>query len=208
MTKIKVCGLQSLEDIEYVNELKPDYIGFVFADSKRQVDEKAARMLKNRLITPIKAVGVFVYEDVDKVAEIANEGIIDLIQLHGDETPEYCRRLRAKTNKPIIKVIRVKNAQSLANIGQFNCDYFLLDTFKAGKFGGVGQTFDYKFLSDMLIPKPFFMAGGLTAENVGKMLGKIVPYGVDVSSGVETNGHKDFTKIAKFMQTVQMQSSK
>ena len=208
MTKIKICGLQSAQDINYVNTLKPDYVGFVFADSKRHVDENTAAILKQRLEHQIKAVGVFVYEDVDKVAEIANKDIIDLIQLHGDETPEYCSRLKAKTDKPIIKVIRVRDRNSVACLDGFHCDYFLLDTFKVGKFGGVGQTFDYKFLADTVIPKPFFMAGGLTADNVGRVLGTIGPYGVDVSSGVETKGYKDFAKMAQFIQTVQGQKAK
>ncbi len=162
MTKIKICGLRRAQDIDYVNALKPDYIGFVFADSKRQVDENTAEMLKKRLDHKIKAVGVFVYEDVDKVADIANKGIIDLIQLHGDETPEYCSRLKAKTNKPIIKVIRVRERKSITYLADFQCDYFLLDTFKVGKFGGVGQPFDYSFLADTVIPKPFLWQEDLT----------------------------------------------
>jgi len=96
----------------------------------------------------------------------------------------------------------------MAYLEDFNCDYFLLDTFKVGKFGGAGQICDYNFLTDMVIPKPFFMAGGLTAENVGEVLETLVPYGVDVSSGVESNGYKDFAKMAQFMQTVQGPNAK
>ncbi len=116
MPKIKICGLRRQQDIEYANTLEPDYIGFVFADSKRQVDEYTAALLKKKLAANIKAVGVFVYDSVEKVATIANSGIIDIIQLHGDETPEYCHRLRTKTDKPIIKVIRVKDNKSIMNL--------------------------------------------------------------------------------------------
>jgi len=202
MPKIKICGLRRQQDIEYANALEPDYIGFIFADSKRQVDEDTAAALKEKLTAKIKAVGVFVYDSVEKVATIANSGIIDIIQLHGDETSEYCHRLRSKTDKPIIKVIRVKDNKSLMNLEYYDCDYFLLDTFKAGKFGGVGQTFDYNILANAVIPKPFFMAGGLTAENVSQIIFQTSPYGVDVSGSLEINGYKDFTKMAEFIYTV------
>lgn len=202
MPKIKICGLRCQQDIEYANTLEPDYIGFVFADSKRQVDEGTAALLKKKLAANIKAVGVFVYEPVEKVATIANSGIIDIIQLHGDETPEYCHRLRTKTDKPIIKVIRIKDKKSLMNLEDYDCDYFLLDTFKAGKFGGIGQTFDYDILADAVIPKPFFIAGGLTAANVSQIISQASPYGVDVSGGVEIDGYKDFTKMTEFIYTV------
>jgi len=202
MPKIKICGLRRQKDIEYANTLEPDYIGFVFADSKRQVHKDTAALLKKKLADNIKAVGVFVYDSVDKIAQIANSGIIDIIQLHGDETPEYCCRLRTKTDKPIIKVIRVKDKKSLMNLEDYDCDYFLLDTFKTGKFGGVGQTFDYNILADAVIPKPFFMAGGLTVENVSEIIFQTSPYGVDVSGGVEIDGYKDFTKMTEFVYTV------
>ena len=202
MPKIKICGLRRQQDIEYANTLEPDYIGFVFADSKRQVHEDTAAFLKKKLADNIKAVGVFVYDSVEKVAQIANSGIIDIIQLHGDETPEYYHRLRTKTDKPIIKVIRVKDKKSLVNLEDYDCDYFLLDTFKTGKFGGVGQTFDYNILADAVIPKPFFMAGGLTVENVSEIIFQTSPYGVDVSGGVEIDGYKDFTKMTEFIYTV------
>ena len=202
MTKIKICGLSCAADIEYANALNPDYVGFVFADSRRMVDENTAEMLKKMLSREIKTVGVFVYDDIEKIARIANKDVIDLIQLHGDETPEYCNRLRAKTDKPIIKVIRVKDRKSFENLEEYNCDYFLLDTFKAGAFGGVGKTFNYSILEDVIIPKPFFVAGGLNAENVGKVIGAVAPYGVDTSSGVEEKGCKDFAKMAQFIYTV------
>jgi len=202
MPKIKICGLRRQQDVAWANYLNPDFIGFVFADSKRQVNEDMAAALKKNLAANIQTVGVFVYDSVEKVASIANKGIIDVIQLHGDETPRYCKRLRAKTDKPIIKVIRVKDRKSLINLEDYDCDYFLLDTFKAGKFGGVGQLFDYNILNEVVIPKPFGMAGGLTAENVTQVIQRTSPYGVDVSGGVEIDGYKDFTKMAEFIYAV------
>ena len=107
MTKIKICGLTRTEDIEMVNEFLPDYIGFVFAKSRRQVSAEQAKELKNKLRPAIKAVGVFVNEKPENIAEIANQGIIDLIQIHGDEDAAYCAQLRKLTQAPIIKVVRV-----------------------------------------------------------------------------------------------------
>jgi len=202
MTKVKICGLKSLEDIAFVNALKPDYIGFVFAKSPRQVTREQAQELKCYLSKRIKAVGVFVREEVTQVAKIANADIIDMIQLHGDETPEFCRMLRKLTAKPVIKVIRVKNADSLINLEDYDCDYFLLDTYSAKAYGGVGQTFALPALENATLPKPFFVAGGLTAANVRQIIGALQPFGVDTSGGVETEGKKDFAKIAAFLAAV------
>jgi phosphoribosylanthranilate isomerase len=202
MTKIKICGLSRVEDIQAANALKPDYIGFVFAKSPRQVTLQQAIALKELLHPSIKAVGVFVKETVDNIADIAEKGCIDLIQLHGDESREFCRKLRKSTDKPIIKAIRVKDAASLKELQTYDCDYFLLDAFSAKAFGGVGKSFDYNFLKDAEIPKPFFMAGGLGTDNVQAVIAKINPYGVDISGGVETNKKKDPGKMAKIIQMV------
>ena len=202
MTKVKICGLKRQEDIAYVNELEPDYIGFVFASSKRQVTPLEAASLKNKLCNKIKAVGVFVREDINKVAEIANQNIIDLIQLHGDEDKEYLCKLKELTKKPIIKVIRVKDTSSFVNLEQYPCDFFLFDTFTKDQFGGAGKSFDYTLLKKANIKKPFFLAGGISSENVDEILKEVKPYGVDVSSSVETGGVKDFEKIKEFIEKV------
>jgi len=202
MTKIKICGLKRKEDIEYANALLPDYIGFVFAKSSRQVTRAQAQKLKSLLNPQIKAVGVFVKEEVTQIAKVANDGIIDAIQLHSDESPEFCQMLQRLTKVPVIKVIRVKNAADLKDLARFTCDYFLLDTYSATKYGGSGKIFDYTILQQAVIPKPYFIAGGLTADNVREVIAATNPYGVDVSGGVEIEGFKDLAKMQKFILAV------
>jgi phosphoribosylanthranilate isomerase len=202
MTKIKICGLSRKVDIIYANKLLPDYIGFVFAKSKRQVTRTKAQELRKLLSPKIKAVGVFVKEEVTQIAKVANDGIIDAIQLHSDETPEFCQMLKLLTKVPVIKVLRIKEAADLKKLERFACDYFLLDTYGAGQYGGTGQTFDYRLLQDAVIPKPYFIAGGLDATNVHKIIQATHPYGVDVSGGVETDDYKDFAKMQEFVLAV------
>ena len=200
MTKIKICGLTRTEDIEMVNEFLPDYIGFVFAKSRRQVSAEQAKELKNKLRPAIKAVGVFVNEKPENIAEIANQGIIDLIQIHGDEDAAYCAQLRKLTQAPIIKVVRVEREDDLAGIEEFDCDYYLFDTLSSKEYGGTGQAFDHSLLYNKEIKKPFFVAGGLNQDNVAAVIEAIKPYGVDASGGVETDGIKDANKIIEFIK--------
>ena len=198
MTKIKICGLTRTEDIEMVNEFLPDYIGFVFAKSRRQVSAEQAKELKNKLRPAIKAVGVFVNEKPENIAEIANQGIIDLIQIHGDEDAAYCAQLRKLTQAPIIKVVRVQVEDDLAGIEEFDCDYYLFDTLSSKDYGGTGKAFDHSLLYNKEIKKPFFVAGGLNQDNVAAVIEVIKPFGVDTSGGVETDGIKDANKIKEF----------
>ena len=198
MTKIKICGLTRTEDIEMVNEFLPDYIGFVFAKSRRQVSAEQAKELKNKLRPAIKAVGVFVNEKPENIAEIANQGIIDLIQIHGDEDAAYCAQLRKLTQAPIIKVVRVEREDDFAGIEEFDCDYYLFDTLSSKEYGGTGQAFDHSLLYNKEIKKPFFVAGGLNQDNVAAVIEVIKPFGVDTSGGVETDGIKDVNKIKEF----------
>lgn len=202
MTKIKICGLTRPEDIAYANELHPDYIGFVFAKSRRQVTRAQAAALKGQLHPSIKAVGVFVKEEATQIAKIANAGIIDVIQLHGDETPEFCTMLQQLTKVPIIKVIRVKDTSSLDDLDNYSCDYFLFDTYSATSYGGIGSGFDFSLVQKQNIPQPFFIAGGLQANNVSTVIQSLHPYGVDVSGGVEVGGYKDLEKMREFIQAV------
>jgi len=202
MTKIKICGLKRKEDIEYANILLPDYVGFVFAKSSRQVTRTEAQNLKKLLKPQIKAVGVFVKEEVTQIAKVANAGIIDVIQLHGDETPEFCEMLKHLTKVPVIKVIRVKTVADLENLARFTCACFLLDTYVADKYGGAGKTFDSSLLKQAKLPKPYFVAGGLNSGNVQTVINAVHPYGVDVSGGVETAGYKDFAKMQEFILAV------
>jgi phosphoribosylanthranilate isomerase len=200
MTKIKICGLTRTEDIEMVNEFLPDYIGFVFAKSRRQVSAEQAKELKNKLRPAIKAVGVFVNEKPENIAEIANQGIIDLIQIHGDEDAAYCAQLRKLTQAPIIKVVRVEREDDFAGIEEFDCDYYLFDTLSSKEYGGTGKAFDHSLLHNKEIKKPFFVAGGLNQDNVAAVIEVIKPFGVDTSGGVETGGIKDVNKIKEFIK--------
>ena len=200
MTKIKICGLTRTEDIDVVNEFMPDYIGFVFAKSRRQVSAEQAKELKNKLRPAIKAVGVFVNEKPENIAEIANQGIIDLIQIHGDEDAAYCAQLRKLTQAPIIKVVRVEREDDLAGIEEFDCDYYLFDTLSSKDYGGTGKAFDHSILYNKGIKKPFFVAGGLNQDNVAAVIEVIKPFGVDASGGVETDGIKDANKIKEFIK--------
>ena len=200
MTKIKICGLTRTEDIEMVNEFLPDYIGFVFAKSRRQVSAEQAKELKNKLRPAIKAVGVFVNEKPENIAEIANQGIIDLIQIHGDEDAAYCAQLRKLTQAPIIKVVRVEREDDFAGIEEFDCDYYLFDTLSSKEYGGTGKAFDHSLLYNKEIKKPFFVAGGLNQDNVAAVIEVIKPFGVDTSGGVETDGIKDINKIKEFIK--------
>lgn len=202
MTKVKICGLRRPEDVAMVNRWRPDYAGFVFAAGKRQVTKEKAKALRQQLDVSIPAVGVFVREPVEKVAELANEGIIQLVQLHGDEDGAYIAALRKLTKAPIIKVLRVKDKESLERLDQWDCEYFLLDAFSKSQFGGLGKTFDHNLLKDLNLLRPFFLAGGLNEGNIEDALSCVHPYAVDTSSGVETDGVKDEEKIRGFIRAV------
>lgn len=200
MTKIKICGLSRTEDIIAVNEAMPDYIGFVFAESKRRVSIAQAKELKALLDPKIKAVGVFVNAPIEMIVSCCNEGIIDLIQLHGDESKEYIEILKAETGKPIIKAVRVKNRADIIDAEDCPCDCLLFDTYVKDQFGGSGEQFDRS-----LIPKrskTFFLAGGLDSRNIIEAVKRCDPFCVDISSGVETDGFKDKVKIKEIVTIV------
>lgn len=195
MTKIKFCGLMSENDIYNANEIGPDYIGFVFAKkSKRYIEPDHAKHLKSLLDDKIKAVGVFVDEDIDTVANYLNEGIIDIAQLHGSEDDKYIERLKNLTNKPVIKAFKIRSKDDAVNAQHSKADHILLD---AG--AGDGLTFDWSYLKD--IKRDYFLAGGLDVSNVAKAI-KLDPYAVDVSSGIETDGKKDKEKMKAFAANV------
>lgn len=200
MTKIKICGLSRPVDIEMVNEALPDYAGFVFAKSKRQVTEEAAAELKKGLHPQIKAVGVFVNEEPEKIIRLCRQGTIDIIQLHGDEDEIYLSKLREEVPNPIIKAVRVRGTEDIEKAGQFSCDYLLLDAYKENEYGGSGITFDWSAITS--ISKPFFLAGGINTDNVGRAIGLTTPFAIDVSSGVETDGYKDGSKIIEIVTKV------
>ena len=196
MTKIKFCGLKRIEDIKYANDLKPDFVGFVFAPkSKRFVNADTARELKNLLDTEIKAVGVFVDEDINVVTKLLKDGIIDIAQLHGSEDDEYIKRLRTLCDKPIIKAFMIESPDDIKKANESSADYVLLDSGK-----GSGLKFDWDLIKE--INRPYFLAGGLNCDNIEDALNILKPYAVDVSSGIETDGFKDFDKMEKFKNIV------
>ena len=196
MTKIKLCGLSRVCDIEEANLLQPDYIGFVFAKkSRRCVSPEQAGELKKLLRPEIRAVGVFVNEEPEAVAALLNRGVIDLAQLHGSEDAEYIRRLRELTDGPLIQAFRIRSKEDLSRAAASAADEILLD---AG--AGTGIVFDWSLLGNM--ERRYFLAGGLNQENVREAIRDLHPYGVDVSSGIETDALKDRTKMAAFVAAV------
>lgn len=200
MTKIKICGLKTLEDIEAVNRWKPDYAGFVFAPSRRQVTPETAVRLRKALDKEILAVGVFVNAPIEEIVRLADSGVIQIIQLHGDEDGSYMEALKARTEAPVIKAVPVKNKEDILVTQKLPCEYLLLDTYYRDSRGGKGQTFDWEMIPPM--EKPWFLAGGLTPENVEQALKATRPFGVDVSSGVELSGKKDQGRIREFIEKV------
>jgi phosphoribosylanthranilate isomerase len=200
MTRIKICGLTRLEDIEAVNHCLPEYVGFVFAPSRRQVTPAHARLLKQRLDPRIQAVGVFVNETVENIALLCAAGTIDVVQLHGDEDQGFIDSLRQRVVCPIIKAIRVKSSEQVGQAQELPCDLLLLDTYQEGRYGGSGQTFDRALIPEL--QKPFLLAGGLNADNIRQAIEECHPWGVDISSGVETLGTKDEAKIREIIAAV------
>lgn len=196
MTKIKLCGMTQMSDIETINQLRPDYIGFVFAGrSKRFLPPESAAKLKKKLKKEIQAVGVFVDAPVEQVAKLLNENTIDMAQLHGKEDEGYIERLRMLTEKPIIKAFLIAGKEDVERIEESSADYVLVDSGT-----GSGKAFDWSLVKD--IKRPFFLAGGLDADNVKEAITQIHPYAVDVSSGIETAGYKDKVKMAAFVAAV------
>lgn len=197
MTKLKLCGLARICDIEAANRLNPEYIGFVFAKkSRRYVDPAQARKLRARLNKGISPVGVFVNESPEAIADLVRSGIIDVVQLHGSEDEDFLRKLRELVSCPIIKAFSVKTPQDVRIACESSADLILLDS--GG--GGTGTVFDWNLLEP--IRRPWFLAGGLSPENAADAIRRLAPYGVDVSSGIETDGVKDIQKMNDFVRAV------
>lgn len=197
--KIKLCGMFRDCDIDYANEAKPDYVGFIlgFPKSHRNIDAETARRLRSRLDTGIKAVGVFVNSPETTCAEYANCGIIDVIQLHGDEDADFIRRLRELTSAPIIKAAKIRTPEDIGRVQALGADYVLLDNGT-----GTGEMFDHSLLDGAEIRQPFFLAGGLTPENLRQAAESVRPYCVDLSSGVETDRFKDREKMLEAVRVI------
>lgn len=199
MTKIKFCGLRRAEDIDCVNELGPDYIGFVFwENSRRYIAPEAARKLKERLDPRIRAVGVFVDERPEAVARLLNDGVIDIAQLHGGESEEYISALRSMAGAPIIKAFRISSAADIEAAENSTADMVLLDSGY-----GTGRVFDWSLIR--AIGRPFFLAGGISEDNLREAVERFDPYAVDLSSAIETDGVKDSAKMERIMRILRAQ---
>lgn len=197
MTKIKLCGLKRDIDIEVVNELKPDYIGFILAKKgHRQVSHEEAKRLKSMLDKSIKATGVFVDEEIDVISSLVNECVMDCIQLHGKESNEYINELKTKTDAYIIKAYRIDSKADIDIANNSLADMILLDS----GTGGTGECFDWELLKG--INRPFFLAGGINLDNVSNAVLTVNPYGIDVSSGIETDKVKDPNKMREMVKLI------
>lgn len=197
MTKIKLCGLTRLYDIQSANLAMPDYIGFVFAPkSSRYVTGEQAAKLKKYLNPAIRTVGVFADQSPELAASLLNSGTIDLAQLHGHEDYTYIRSLRSLTDKPLIQAFRIDSRSDIEAAAKSPADYILLDSGQ----GGTGIPFDWTIIKPL--DRPYFLAGGLDTGNAGDAVSALHPYCVDVSSGIETNGLKNREKITEFVRAV------
>ena len=214
--KVKMCGISKVETIPAVVEAKPDYMGLVFAPSKRQVTVDQAKILVEELHRgyakkygsdtehdkndTIKTVGVFVNETVDNLVTIANEANLDAVQLHGDEDETFIQSLKERTNVEVWKAIQIRTAADTEKWIDSSADMLLFDAYHKDERGGTGEVFDWSSLD--AFERPFMLAGGIDSTNVARAIRTVRPYGIDISSGIETNGMKDDKKITAFTKIV------
>lgn len=194
MTKVKICGLFRECDIDFVNKAVPDYIGFVFAKSPRQVSAETAKLLRSRLRPEIIPVGVFVNAEQEEILRLCEEHIIETVQLHGQEDDHYIKALKSRAGIPIIKAVRMDSSNP-PHFLHSEADFLLLDSGK----GGTGKAFDWGQIPP--VSKPYFLAGGINETNIREAV-RMRPYCVDLSSGAETNGVKDKNKILRLVRKV------
>ena len=214
--KVKLCGISKVETIPAVLEARPDYMGLVFAPSKRQVTVDLAKILVEELHRgyakkygsdtehdkndTIKTVGVFVNETVDNLVTIANETNLDAVQLHGDEDEAFIQSLKERTNVEVWKAVQIRSAADVEEWIDSSADMLLFDAYHKDERGGTGEVFDWSSLD--AFERPFMLAGGIDSTNVARAIRTVRPYGIDISSGIETNGVKDDEKITAFTKIV------
>ncbi len=198
MTRVKICGIWEPDAARAAAEAGADAVGFVFAPSRRRVTVEQAAALAAILPPFVARVGVFVDETRERILEAVAACGLSAVQLHGDEPPELCRALPV----PVIKAVRVADARSLEALGRYRVSAFLLDAYAPGSPGGTGRTFDWDLAAGLGREHRIILSGGLNAANVTDALARVRPYGVDVSSGVETDGRKDPAKIRAFVEAV------
>ncbi len=199
MTWIKICGMTNLEDALKAASLGVDALGFVFAPSPRSIDPDAAKKIIQALPSTLLKVGVFVNEEWEKVQRLAEYCRLSVLQFHGEESPEYCRQFA----HPVFKAIRVRDSESLKDMERYHGFSILLDTYSPGQAGGTGKSFPWEIAVLAKEKRDFILSGGLHPLNVGEAVKKVKPWGVDVSSGVESSpGKKDLLKMEKFVKEV------
>jgi len=198
MVRVKICGISDPATAVVAAEAGADAIGLIFAPSRRRVTAAQAREIAAALPPFVTKVGVFVDEERGRIEELIAACGLGAVQLHGAEPPEFCVGFRV----PVVKAIRVKDASSLEQMTAYQVDAFLLDTFDASALGGTGRTFDWTLAIQAARTHRTILSGGMTPVNVVEALTRVVPYGVDVSSGVETDGRKDHAKIRDFIRRV------
>lgn len=201
MVKIKICGIRRTEDIEIINKYRPDYIGFICSTGYfRYVPIENAFRLKKMLDPSVKVAGVFVNESIEYIEKYLVNNVIDVIQLHGTEDDEYIGKLRKiikllDINIPIMKAYKISGEKDIIMAKRSTADYLLLDS-----GAGTGKIFDWKLIKN--IGRPFYLAGGINPDNVCDAVKNVNPYGIDVSSGVETNRVKDPEKIGQLIMKI------
>lgn len=196
MTKVKMCGLSRMEDIEYANEVLPEFIGFVFAPkSRRYVSFEQAKKLRGELDYRIAAVGVFVDEDIENIVRLVKGEVIDMVQLHGSEDNAYIAKLREMAEVPIIQAFKIIDSYDAESAVLSDADFVLLDSGM-----GTGKTFDWSLIKS--INRPYFLAGGISPENAAQAVERFSPYAVDASSSLETDGVKDLSKMTALARAV------
>ncbi len=199
--KLKICGITKETELPVINRIRPDYIGFVFAESKRKVGREQAEKLRDMLEPGIIAVGVFVDENPDRVVELLSRDIIDIAQLHGNEDEEVITYIKEKTGKPVVKAVIIKDASDVKRWRGTSADYLLLDSGK-----GSGKTFDWGSIDWSYIKEccaDIFLAGGINPDNVAEAVRMVRPYCIDVSSGVELSGMKNEELITKLVRNME-----
>ncbi|MGD7043893.1 phosphoribosylanthranilate isomerase [Jeotgalibacillus proteolyticus] len=194
--KVKLCGIQKPSHLEAAAEAGADYIGLMFADSKRKISVERAEELAAVGPPHIKRVGVFVNPAQEEIDEAVQKANLDIIQLHGDESPEFCRNQK----KPVMKAFSITSAKDFERMKDYDVDYYLVDAPGTDYRGGSGKRFDWSLIPEGSLPERLVLAGGLTPENVYEAVQQVQPYAVDVSSGVEIDGEKDINKMIAFIK--------
>lgn len=197
MTKVKICGLTNLKDTKLAADCGANFLGFIFAPSPRRINLSTLKEISKGLSNNTRKVGVFANQEIDQVKRVADEGGLDYLQFHGNESPEYCQHF----DLPIIKVFRVRDESYLDDLKRYKVDKYLLDAYHPQKLGGVGETFNWELAKLAKDYGDIIVAGGLNGDNVEEVIRELTPFGVDVSSGVEKEaGVKDEVKVKDFIE--------